>query len=55
MLTNTTPDAVQERYLVEQLGAPGFFHIIARYGYTQHVQQVRNRFWCCSSQDIGVI
>ena len=32
---------VQERYLVEQLGAPGFFHIIARYGYTQTVQQAR--------------
>ena len=35
--------AVQERYLVEQLGAPGFYHVIARYGYTQRVQQVRMR------------
>jgi len=34
---------VQERYLVEQLGAPGFYHVIARYGYTQRVHQVRLR------------
>ena len=32
----------QERYLVEQLGAPGFYHVIARYGYTQRVLQVRS-------------
>ena len=28
---------------MEQLGAPGFYHVIARYGYTQRVQQVRLR------------
>ena len=33
--------ALQERYLVEQLGAPGFYHVIARYGYTQRVHQVQ--------------
>lgn len=27
-----------ERLLVQQLG-PGFFHVIARHGYTEHVQQ----------------
>ena len=25
---------------MEQLGAPGFYHVIARYGYTQRVHQV---------------
>ena len=28
---------------MEQLGAPGFYHVIARYGYTQRVHQVRMR------------
>ena len=40
-LQGTWLRATQERYLVEQLGAPGFYHVIARYGYTQRVVQVR--------------
>jgi hypothetical protein len=24
---------------VQQLGAPGFYHIVARYGYAQRIQQ----------------
>ncbi len=30
---------LQERLLVQQLGAPGFFHVIARYGYAQQISQ----------------
>ncbi len=30
---------MQERLLVQQLGAPGFFHVIARYGYAQRKEQ----------------
>lgn len=39
-LSSSLVRLMQERYLVEQLGAPGFYHIIARYGYSQRVQQV---------------
>ena len=40
---------MQERYLVEQLGAPGFYHVIARYGYSQRVQQVWSSSQCLAS------
>lgn len=30
---------LQERLLVQQLGAPGFYHVVARYGYAQRIQQ----------------
>jgi hypothetical protein len=34
-----TPCLTQERLLVQQLGAPGFWHVIARYGYAQRKDQ----------------
>jgi hypothetical protein len=30
---------LQERFLVEQQGLPGFFHVVARYGYNERVVQ----------------
>jgi hypothetical protein len=33
---------VQERFLVEQQGLPGFFHVVARYGYNERVVQDAN-------------
>jgi hypothetical protein len=32
----------QERFLVEQQGLPGFFHVVARYGYNERVVQDAN-------------
>ncbi len=40
VLTRSTPFVpTQERLLVQQLGAPGFWHVIARYGYAQRKDQ----------------
>ena len=33
---------MQERFLVEQQGLPGFFHVVARYGYNERVVQDAN-------------
>lgn len=36
------PFGMQERFLVEQQGLPGFFHVVARYGYNERVVQDAN-------------